>query len=463
MYSGEIRRSSATHESIRGSERVRRSRSAADYSLGSLVGGDRKRTYFVSRLFALCISTLIASALLWSVWSVVDIVATTEGRVIPSERVKRVQPVEAGVVRAVHVKDGDRVKAGQLLVELDPTLRQADRERLANNLLSTRAEVARLQALRFPLSQALSEFRPPSELGAVATQQHRELIVAELSRHSADLGLIDNEIFGLRAQMRGFQVGIERLSRVLPLLRERTHARRHLSEQGFGARLLYLEIEQQLVEQEQEEQLLRVKVEETNAAIEAAAQRRNRLDAEFRRDVYSRLIETERLTISLQQELGQAEQQLNYQFIVAPIDGKIQQLIVDTVGGVVTAAQTLMIVVPEDDELEIEALVLNKDIGFITIGQAASVKFEAFPYTVYGSMPGTIRDVSLDVIEDPRLGFVYPIRVRLQSSAMLIDNRPVPISAGMRATVDIVTDKRRLIEFILAPVLRFRDEAFRER
>jgi hemolysin D len=463
MYSGRIRRVSATHESIRGSENVRRDRSAADYAFGSSVGGDRKRTYFASRLFALCLSTLIASALLWSVWSIVDIVATAEGRVIPSARVKRVQPAELGVVRSVHVQDGDRVKAGQLLIELDPTVRQADRERLANNLLSMRADVARLQALRFPLPQALSEFRPPSELGAIADHQHREMLVAELSRHSADLGLIDNEIVGLRSQMRGFQVGIERLSRVLPLLRERTHARRRLSEQGFGSRLLYLEIEQQLVEQEQEEKLLHVKVEETIAAIEAAAQRRRRLDADFQREVYSRLIEAERLTISLQQELGQAEQQLNYQSIAAPIDGKIQQLIVDTVGGVVTAAQTLMIIVPEDDELEIEALVLNKDIGFITIGQAASIKFEAFPYTVYGSMPGTIRDVSRDVIEDPRFGFVYPIRVRLQSSAMLIDNRPVPISAGMRATVDIVTDKRRLIYFILSPILRFRDEAFRER
>jgi len=454
MYSGKIRRSSAPHTSTRSSENERRDRSA---------GGDRKRPYGASRLFALCLSALVASALLWSVFSIVDIVATAEGRVIPSARVKRVQPIDAGIVRAVHVKEGDRVKAGQLLVELDPTVTQADRARLANNLLSMRADVARLQALRFALPQALSEFVPPRELGVNAAEQHREMLISELSEHSADLGLIDSEIDRLRAQMRGFQVGIERLGRVLPLLRERTHARRQLSQQGFGSRLLYLEIEQQLVEQEQEEKLLHVRVEETNAAIEALAQRRSRLEADFRRRVYSRLIEAERLTVSLVQELAKAEQQVTYQSIAAPIDGKIQQFIVDTVGGVVTSAQTLMIVVPDDDDLEIEALVLNKDIGFIEIGQVASVKFEAFPYTVYGSMPGIIRDVSRDVIEDPRLGFVYPVRVRLQSSSMLIDNRPVPVSAGMRATVDIVTEKRRLIEFILSPILRFRDEAFRER
>ena len=454
MYSGKIRRSSAPHTSTRSSENERRDRSA---------GGDRKRPYGASRLFALCLSALVASALLWSVFSIVDIVATAEGRVIPSARVKRVQPIDAGIVRAVHVKEGDRVKAGQLLVELDPTVTQADRARLANNLLSMRADVARLQALRFALPQALSEFVPPRELGVNAAEQHREMLISELSEHSADLGLIDSDIDRLRAQMRGFQVGIERLGRVLPLLRERTHARRHLSQQGFGSRLLYLEIEQQLVEQEQEEKLLHVKVEETNAAIEALAQRRVRLEADFRRRVYSRLIEAERLTVSLVQELAKAEQQVTYQSIAAPIDGKIQQFIVDTVGGVVTSAQTLMIVVPDDDDLEIEALVLNKDIGFIEIGQVASIKFEAFPYTVYGSMPGTIRDVSRDVIEDPRLGFVYPVRVRLQSSSMLIDNRPVPVSAGMRATVDIVTEKRRLIEFILSPILRFRDESFRER
>jgi len=454
MYSGKIRRSSAPHTSTRSSENERRDRSA---------GGDRKRPYGASRLFALCLSALVTSALLWSVFSIVDIVATAEGRVIPSARVKRVQPIDAGIVRAVHVKEGDRVKAGQLLVELDPTVTQADRARLANNLLSMRADVARLQALRFALPQALSEFVPPRELGVNAAEQHREMLISELSEHSADLGLIDSEIDRLRAQMRGFQVGIERLGRVLPLLRERTHARRQLSQQGFGSRLLYLEIEQQLVEQEQEEKLLHVRVEETNAAIEALAQRRSRLEADFRRRVYSRLIEAERLTVSLVQELAKAEQQVTYQSIAAPIDGKIQQFIVDTVGGVVTSAQTLMIVVPDDDDLEIEALVLNKDIGFIEIGQVASVKFEAFPYTVYGSMPGIIRDVSRDVIEDPRLGFVYPVRVRLQSSSMLIDNRPVPVSAGMRATVDILTEKRRLIEFILSPILRFRDEAFRER
>jgi HlyD family type I secretion membrane fusion protein len=194
-----------------------------------------------------------------------------------------------------------------------------------------------------------------------------------------------------------------------------------------------------------------------------ARERRARAEAEFRRSVHARLIEAERVAVSLAQELAKAERHAAFQTLAAPIDGTVQQLAVHTVGGVVAAGETLLLVVPEDDELEVECRVLNRDIGFLAAGQVAQVKLEAFPFTIYGTVEGRVRDVGRDAADDPLLGPVFPTRVRLARQDIVVDGRPVRLAAGMRATVDVVTERRRAIEFLLAPLLRLAGEAWRER
>ena len=166
---------------------------------------------------------------------------------------------------------------------------------------------------------------------------------------------------------------------------------------------------------------------------------------------------------TLTQEGIKAESRNRLMTLVAPVDGTVQQLAVHTVGGVVTEAQALMVVVPADEVMEVEAFLENKDVGFVNAGQAAVVKIETFPFTKYGTVPATVAHVSDDAIADENKGLVYATRVRLGKTTIQVDERTVNLSPGMAVTVEIKTGQRRVIEYFLSPLLQYKDESLRER
>ncbi len=147
----------------------------------------------------------------------------------------------------------------------------------------------------------------------------------------------------------------------------------------------------------------------------------------------------------------------------SPVDGVVQQLSVHTVGGVVTPAETLMHVVPRTGPLEVRCRVLNKDIGFIRAGQVAEVKVEAFPFTKYGIIDGLVLHISKDAIPDEKLGLVYDARIVMAATQIFADSRMINLSPGMTVTAEIKTGKRKIIEYLLSPLMRYQDEALRER
>ena len=149
--------------------------------------------------------------------------------------------------------------------------------------------------------------------------------------------------------------------------------------------------------------------------------------------------------------------------LTAPVDGVVQQLAIHTIGGVVTPAQALLALVPRENALEVEAVLENKDIGFVYAGQDATVKLETFLFTRYGTIPGKVRVVSNDAANDEKRGLIYPVRVQLARTTMQIENKTVNLSPGMAATVEIKTGTRRVIEYFLSPLLQYANESLRER
>lgn len=185
--------------------------------------------------------------------------------------------------------------------------------------------------------------------------------------------------------------------------------------------------------------------------------------AEAQRTALSERVELEVRSAGLAQELAKAEKRSGLQRITAPVDGVVQQLAVHTVGGVVTPAQSLMVVVPQDATLEVEAKVQNKDIGFVHEGQEAVVKIDAFPFTKYGVINARVLSVSNDVIEDEKMGWVFGARLAMSSSTLPVNGRDVKLSPGMSVMIEVKTGERRLIEYFLSPVLRGANESVRER
>ncbi len=227
-----------------------------------------------------------------------------------------------------------------------------------------------------------------------------------------------------------------------------------------------LELQQDLVGTEHELQVQESRLAEAGAALAALAESRRQAEAEFRRSLWEARAQAESQAADLGHELTAAAQRLARQRLLAPLDGTVQELAITTVGGVVTPAQTLMVVVPAASRLEIEAFVPNRDIGFVREGQAAEIKVEAFTFTRYGLVHGTVSHVSQDALSrDTPAGpeLVYAARVALDRAEMEIDGAPVALGPGMAVTVEIRTGRRRVLDYLLSPVLRTRHEAMSER
>ncbi len=417
----------------------------------------------VGRILLWSICLLAVLVVVWASLGTVDVVAVGQGRVIPAGRVKLLQAPEAGVVRAIHVRDGDRVRAGDILVELDPTAALAGYDQVRSDLQLALLDRARLEALsRNPADPGRVFVQPPAA-DTVALTVQRRLMLGRAAEFRAQQDAARAELARHRGEERSLRAQIAKLEASIPLLAKRVEAKQTLVDKGIGAAMPLLEIRQQLSDQQHDLLVLRTRDGEIRSSIALAEAQLRRVQAEFERGLQGELAETGRKIAGLQQDLLKAEQRLLYQTLTAPIDGTVQQLAVNTVGGVMTQGQTALVVVPGDSRLEVEAMLLNKDIGFVQAGQPAVVKFETYNFTRYGYLEGTVTTVSRDAIEDKTLGLVYAARIALDAQKMEIEGRELPIGAGMTATVEIKTDQRRIIDFVLAPLVRYKQESLRER
>ena len=399
---------------------------------------------------ALCAFMVIAVA--WAWIGKVDITAVAQGKVIPTGRVKVIQPRELGVVRAIHVTDGQTVRAGETLIELDPTESAADETRLQSDLAPRLAQMARLHALTTDPGRPDRACVTP----AAVSQDQIEVQCARMAAH-------DKAEDVRRARHLASESTIAHIEAALPLTNERTEVYRILADKGLFARTGYLALEQERVELEGDLATELNRRQEAAASLAAIADERHQTREAFRTQLLAELAQTETEAEAIRQEIVKADQRQGLQQLVAPTDGVVQQLAVHTIGGVVTAAEPLMVIVPRDGFLEIEAQVLNKDIGFVEAGQPVEIKLETFPFTRYGTIGGSVMSIASDAIANEALGPVFAARVAMAASTIEVDGRTVDLAPGMNATVEIKTGQRRIAEFVFAPLLRYRDESLRER
>jgi hemolysin D len=440
----------------------------------------------VGRAVGATIVAFFVVALAWAAIGRVDIIATASGKIVPSARTKTIQPLETGIVQAIHVRDGDHVTAGQILVELDGTVTHAEKRRAAHDLLSARLDVARLSALRAVLeNDEPPQLDPPPAASLTDIERTRAAMVAQATEQAAKLASITQQIEQKVAEAEGIDAMIAKVDASLPYVEETATIRRKAMAIEFGNRIAYLDAQARLVDQQNERAIQQRKLKENAAARQALERQVEQTRGAYAHQLFTDLAEAERKVGGLTQDLVKAERKASEQVLRAPLDGTVQQLAIHTVGGVVSAAQQLMLVVPTDSVLEAEAMVSNRDIGFVNDGQQAEVKIDTFNFTRYGLIGGKVVSVSRDAIvkdkpQDPSLRakgngalsdssepagqeLVYSARIALDRTDMQIDNKVVPLSPGMAVTVEIKTGSRRLIEYLMSPVMRYRHESLRER
>jgi len=432
------------------------------------------------RAIAWSVMAFFTIAVLWALFGKIDIVATAQGKIIPSGRVKVIQPMEIGVVRQIHVHEGQRVEAGDLLIELDPTSTQADLGGLERELVDARLEQARYRQLAQMTNEASPTFHlsasnrltaPSLQLPVALSQDadaeaialHEQMLRSEWSEHLARVAALDNAIESRQADLAATRNEVKKLETTLPLITRRTEALKSLVAKQLGSQQVWLELEEERVVQQQDLASQKNRIKQVEASIREATQQRQALESEFRRQLLTSLSEAERRINQLEKERVKAAQRTNLQHMTAPVSGVVQQLAIHTIGGVVTPAQELMKIVPESENLEVEAWILNKDIGFVAEGQIAEIKIETFPFTRYGTIDAEIIDVSNDAVTDEEKGLVYAGRILMKQSVIQVGEKQVNLTPGMAVTVEVKTGKRRLIEFIMSPLLRYKEESMGER
>ena len=438
----------------------------------------------VGRTIGATIVVLFCLALTWATFGHVDIVASAPGKVVPSGRVKLIQPFETGVVRGIHVRDGQTVKAGDVLIELDPTMSKAEQEHIRSDLLSAQLDIARLRAALSDSDRPESAFQVPEGADPKLVTMEKQFLLKQTEEYRAKLASLDRQKAQKEAERNTIAATIAKLEADQPIIQQRVDIRKTLVDKELGSRITYLENLQQLTENEKDTAIQKSRLDEANAALAAIIDTRTQAAAEFHSKLFSDLAEAERKAAGLGGDLTKAEQRTKLQRLTAPVDGVVQQLAVHTVGGVVTPAQQLAVIVPSDASLEVEARVSNRDIGFVHIGQTAQVKIDTFNFTRYGLLQGRILSVSQDAItrdvssdqgkdnnadpgstssEPKGQELSYAARVSLDRTNIQLEDQLAKLSPGMAVTVEVKTGSRRIISYLLSPLLKYKQEALRER
>jgi hemolysin D len=441
------------------------------------------------RAVAATISAFLLLALGWSIVGQVDIVATAQGTVIPAGKSKLVQPLEAGVVRSILVQDGDHVRAGQVLFQLDVTVAAADRDRLGRDLRQARLDAAGLRALRQDLETGagLDGFAPPAEAPAVEVAIARASIAARRAEAAAKAAGLQQQIAQKDAEAAENDATLAKLTASLPILVQKRDLYRALLNVQFTNRVAWLDAEQAYSDQVHQVAVQQSHAGTIVAAREALVRQLAETRAGYAHDVLKDLAEAEQKAGELVQQLAAAAHKAEQTVLTAPIDGTVQQLAVHTVGGVVTPAQALLVVAPDEGPVLVEATVENRDIGFVHAGQDVAVKVQTFEFTRYGLLHGHVVDVSRDRVADAGAGSGsgardakdkaggeptddtrpngpgYIAHLALDSARMLVDGGEEAIAPGMAVTAEIKTGRRSVISFLLSPLRRYAHEGIRER
>jgi hemolysin D len=420
-------------------------------------------------------------ALLWSYFGKLDIHAVAQGRIQPSGRSKPIQSFEAGKIVAIKIENGSQVQAGDVLLELDPTETGAERETQTQDLMSARAEAVRRQ---MAISIARTDKSPllPQPIGFDKSvtpgvrQREQSVLAGDLEQLRSSRANLTAQIAEKIATRERLTASTESRKKLIALAKERVDMRSTLNDKGSLSRAMVIDVlsqyETQITTQVSEQgQLI-----ETEAAIKTLKSKIDEVISQFVSDQTSKQAEAERKADRISQDLIKATAKNERSTLKAPIAGTVQQLAVTTVGQVISGGQSLMLIVPNDGPIEIEAMIQNQDIGFVEPGQEAIIKVDAFPFSRYGSVPGKVIRVARDAVEErdaqamadpmtavrpngasPGVGakgpnLVFLALVRLDRNTIRVEGKDMPLSAGMAVAIEVRTGRRRAIDYVLSPL-----------
>ncbi|WP_417484085.1 HlyD family type I secretion periplasmic adaptor subunit [Maricaulis salignorans] len=403
------------------------------------------------------------AALAWASLSKVDVVAVAEGRLTPEGRLQSVETLESGVVRAIYVREGQVVTQGEALIELDATFTNADADAARSELETARLQRRRALALLAWADQGEVVWTDEDSINPGIQSAESRLVAARIGEFQTRLASLEQRREAALAARAESQAALDGAEATLPLVQRQYVDHAALAAEGFAPRQRVNELEERLTALDAQASGERQAIRRSTAEAAMIEQDMQSALEGFRVNAAGELSEAESIIATRTEILAKAEARAILQTLTAPVDGIINAINVTTIGEIAQPGEPVITLVPAGAALYVEAYLLNKDVGFVAIGQEVRIKLEAFPFMRYGHLDGIVEQVSPDAIVDEARGLVYPARIRVVTNNLHVNGQTPILSAGMAATVEIKTGRRRVIAFLLSPVMRSLQEAGRER
>lgn len=463
----------ASAQSRQVKQRLANPEESLSYELGKAV---QELPPLYTRLLAGGISVLVFGAIAWAHFSLVDEVATANGELIPSTQVRPVTALEPGTIKEIRVREGQVIKKGAVLVELSAGVPQTEVERLQRNQKLIQDDVNRLE----------TENRGGRSTGTATQDQllaarleqfdkERTAAMAEANRQISTADEARVRLERLQENLANARISLDKSRSILANAQQREASLKTLAAQNAVPRLDYLDAQRQTVQAssqvtdaedkvvsiEKEIDAQREKIQQAQDGYQTAKSKAEGLSSQRQSEILTQLTRRREELTNVSGQLTSAKKQRERETIEAPFDGTVYT--VKATRGPVQTGEELLRILPKGEDVVLEVKVLNRDIGFIRKGMRAKVKLATFPYQEFGIVDGEVIQVSPNAIVEKDVGLVFPTRVRLNKSTVMVKGQPVELTPGMAASAEIVTRKRSVLTFLLEPVTRRFNEAFSSR
>jgi type I secretion membrane fusion protein, hlyD family len=403
----------------------------------------------LGRIILYLVLAIVVFATAWLILAKVDVVVSAQGKVIPSGEIKILKPLESGVVSKIFVKESDKVKKGDILIQIDPTVTDASLSSKQDDLAVINSDIALLEALINESNLSKDELNKLNFSQLSLYNSQKQILVstyesnkAKLNSAKLDIKASESEVNRLSLLLNKEEEAKVRLQKVLDLI----------------AKKEYEEVSKNIINLKEQKDIALYRLKESNKKLEEIIEENQKAI----KIIKSSWIET---SLSKEKEKRELSAQINAilfsnktQQIKSPVDGFVGKLLIHTEGGVVSPNDNLISIVPSDAPLIIKANVLNKDIGFLKLGQEVAVKIDTFSFQKYGLLYGNIIEISKDAIEDEKLGLIYEIKIKPKSLDIKVEGETKQLEIGMSVIAEVKTGKRRVIELFIYPIIKYMDE-----
>lgn len=418
-----------------------------------LVEIEQKPTSPLGRVLLWSLIVFMIISLLWLFLAKIDVVVTARGKVIPSGEIKILQPIETGTISAIFVSEGMKIKKGDVLMELDPSVTSSNSTSKQQNLNTLNLEIERISALikNKEFNPTLDEMVSQDEIS-----NQKLLFNAIKNGFNNQINALKDQISQANSQIRSENTDKNKINQLLENLKQKE--KRLAQVKDIIAKNDYEDVANKIVEYTQESKIRDVNIKKLVEKINEINHQLVVQEQDYHNKLLEELTKKTKEATALQTELTEANFRQTKQKIIAPVDGYIGKMFFHTIGGVVTPAEKLLTLIPNNVPLVIKATVLNQDIGFIEKDMDVALKIDTFDFQKYGLINGVVTHISQDAIEDEKLGLVYDILVTPEKYNLMVDGQMLNINIGMGVTAELKVGKRRVIEFFVYPIIKYLDE-----